>query len=430
MALIFIQTPEQYTPGYNENVFQSSGTTSGKNNYQYIFNIYDYTGTTALVPPIKIPPRLSDNAAVFDAGRIIESYLASDIAILGSGSEGVKTNDNSYYAYKVKVGEEYDLSTTGVTSYPDIITSSGVVYAWNAAYPFQEFHDFSPLNIIGLSGGSDKLKGLSSVKDIMTAQTYKPVNMDENEWMYVVNAYTNNVSKIVVETYNFITGMGSAKSYAIDNPYKAISNNQDRFIRFPVGTRNLNRVPSGSITTSESLPIIQSDVKYYNVWTADGSNNVTSDVWSYKIPDNYDGNTCTKYDEIRVHFLNKWGGFDSFTFNKVSRTNEEIERKQYKKIYGSTSGRWLTNTFDRGITNYNTSIKDTMTLNSDWITEAEAAWLEELVASPEVYWDNNDELWAINITNTSYEKRKTVNDKIFNLTVEVELTQKRFTQRF
>jgi hypothetical protein len=71
-----------------------------------------------------------------------------------------------------------------------------------------------------------------------------------------------------------------------------------------------------------------------------------------------------------------------------------------------------------------------MILNSDWITQAESAWLEQLLASPEIYWDNAGELQAINITDSSYEKRKTVNDKIFNLTINIEIGQKRFTQRF
>jgi hypothetical protein len=139
--------------------------------------------------------------------------------------------------------------------------------------------------------------------------------------------------------------------------------------------------------------------------------------------------TCTNYDSYRLHFLNKFGGFDSVTFDRVSRVNEEIERKSFKKLYGSTSGRWSYNTYDRGITNYDTAIKDRLVLNSDWLTESEYAWLEELVSSPEVYWDNGNELWAVNITDSNYEKKKVVNDKLFNLTIAVEITQKRYRQR-
>ncbi len=208
----------------------------------------------------------------------------------------------------------------------------------------------------------------------------------------------------------------------------------------PVGTRNLNRVPNSSVTASPGVfPIIKPTTWYYQMFLTNSLVGLQeTPMISYVIADNasrsiynsFGLTSCSKYDDYRIHFLNKLGGFDSFTFNKLSRINEDIERKQYKKIYGSTTGRWSINTYERGAINYNTSIKDKITLNSDWITEAEATWLEQLVASPEIYWDNNDELWAINITNTSYEKRKTVNDKIFNLIIDIEISQKRFTQRF
>lgn len=425
MGVTIIQTPEQFTPGYNEQVFVTSGTTAGKNNYQFIFNIYNAAGTK-IVPSIKIPPRPSDSWAVFDAGRIIEAYLASDIAILTNGNEGFKTNDNSYYAYTVKVGEEFDASTTGVTAYPDQVTSSGTIYAWNAAYPFQEFHDYNPTTRLGSFSIPTARRILSSIGDIVSANTYKKINLDENEWMYSMvnsgNVYTS-LYIVVSDT------SGNSTIFLISNPYTALPTTQSRFVRVPIGTRNINKIPAGSITNLLGFPpIIKSDSKVYSVNFCDTILNPTSEAILYSITDNFSSD-CSKYDNYRFHFLNKYGGFDSFTFNKLSRITEDIERKQYKKLYGSTSGRWSYNNYDRGITTYNTSIKDKLTLNSDWITEVEATWLEQLIASPEVYWDNNDELWAVNITNSAYEKKKKVNDLIFNLTIEVEITQKRFTQR-
>ncbi len=423
MSVTIIQTPEQFTPGYNEQIFVTSGTTAGKNNYQYIFNIYNSSGTK-IVPSIKIPPRPTDSWAVFDAGRIIEAYLASDIAILPNGQEGFKTNDNSYYAYTVKVGEEFDISTTGVTSYPDQVTSSGTINAWNAAYPFQEFHDYNPTARIG--NISPLAEMLTSIGDIVIANGYKKINFDENEWLYgMVNS---------INTFNFLliitvdpTGNGGV--YKIANPFNLLPTSQSKFVRVPAGTRNLNKIPSSSITIAVgALPIIKSTTTFYEIGFVDASLNSTARALGYAISETY-LNECSKYDSYRLHFLNKYGGFDSVTFDKISRVNEDIERKQYKKLYGSTTGRWSYNNYDRGIVNYNTSIKDKLTLNSNWITEAEAEWLEQLVASPEIYWDNNDELWAVNITNTQYEKKKMVNDLVFNLTIEVEISQKRFTQR-
>ncbi len=434
MSVTIIQTPEQHTPGYNEQVFVVSGTVAGKNNYKYIFNVYDASGTTKICPSIKIPPRPSDNWAVFDAGRIIESFLASDIQILNGQNEGIKTNDNSYYAYKVKVGEEFDVSTTGVTSYPDIATTSGVIFAWNAAYSLEEFHDYNPLTRI--SGDSSRLF-LTSAPVLFNGAYYMKIKSNENAWLYLINSASFNIGGYFVYTYNSSGTL--IDTFAIDNNNAVFTTEYNKkFLRFPVGTKNLNQIVDADVNFSVQ-PIITSSVSYYKINTvAVGASPQTMAEIVFIIEDAASSasiahpfilNGCSKYDSYRVHFLNKFGGFDSFTFNKISKQNESIERKQYKKVYGSTSGRWSYNKYDRGAINYNTSIKDTLTLNSDWITEDESEWLEQLIVSPEVYLDINNELIAVNITNGSYEKKKTVNDKIFNLTIEVEYSQKRFTQR-
>lgn len=425
MALQFIQTPPKFTPAYNEQMFLTSGITSGKNNYQFIFSIYNEAGTR-IVPYIKIPPRVSDSWAAFDAHRIVEAYLTSDIGIVGINQEGFKTNDNSYFGYTVKVGEEYDTSTTGVTSYPDLVTSSGTVYAFNGAYPFQEFNDYNQ-NTRLCSSATSKL--MTTVGDLVTADSYKKIWLNESEWLYAMTDTVNAVLYSIVYTYQNGAIQGT---FAIANPYGALATTQSRFVRFPSGTRNLNRVPSGSITVlTGSLPIIKDNTEYYTLGLFDNIlfSGERSESINYSITDNYKGGNCTNYDKYRLHFLNKYGGFDSVTFYKVSRVNETIERKTYKKLSGSTSGRFTTNSYDRANVVYNTSITDRLTLDSDWLSQAESEWLEQLIVSPEVYWDNNDELQAVTITDSQYEKRKTVNDKIFNLRIEVEISQKRFTQR-
>jgi hypothetical protein len=342
--MIFIQTPETYTPGYNEQIFQSSGNTASKNSYKYIYNIYDSTGVTKLVPSIKIPPRPTDNSSIFDAGRIVENYLSSDIAILDTGSEGVKQNSNSYYPYVVKVGEEYDLSTTGVTSYPDLITSSGTVYAWNAALPFQEFRTFNPIDFTGSTASVRLGKALSSIDLIMAADGFKRINVDEEEWIYGMYVEVNGFKDYMVTVYY----SGNSYSYVVDNPYTLLSSNDDRFVRFPSGTATLNKIPSGSITTSDPLPIIQTGALTYSIYTRNSVGATSSQLYTYQIQDSYFCRTDSKYDKYRLHFLNAYGGFDSFTFSKVSRITEDIERKQYKQIYGTTSGRWTYNTYDKG----------------------------------------------------------------------------------
>ena len=140
---------------------------------------------------------------------------------------------------------------------------------------------------------------------------------------------------------------------------------------------------------------------------------------------------CTKHDIFTVHFLNKLGGFDTFSFIRLSRRIADIDRIEYKKNTGTlkADGTIVYAGTDRGIVTLDTSIRDRVTVSSDWLTEEESIWLQELITSPEVFFDNGTELQAINIKNTRYEKKKRANDVIFNYELEFEFGQIHSRQR-
>ena len=78
------------------------------------------------------------------------------------------------------------------------------------------------------------------------------------------------------------------------------------------------------------------------------------------------------------------------------------------------------------------SSNDIFLLNSDWITEDEYGFLEQLVTSPQVYifhetytLSDNTILRGVNIpiiiTDTSYEHKTTLRDRLFNLQLNYKL---------
>ena len=139
---------------------------------------------------------------------------------------------------------------------------------------------------------------------------------------------------------------------------------------------------------------------------------------------------CTKYESIRIHFLNKLGGFDSFTFDLLSRENNAIERKKYRRNVGAYSGAtYIYNDLQRSNIIYDTQVSETMILNSNWINDAEAVWLEELLTSPITYMETANGIEVVNVTDSAYETKKTVNDKLFNLQISIEKTYLKTRQR-
>jgi hypothetical protein len=80
---------------------------------------------------------------------------------------------------------------------------------------------------------------------------------------------------------------------------------------------------------------------------------------------------------------------------------------------------------DRGRTIFATKAEETFTIQSNWITDNEAKWLEELMTSPEVYIIGNDNetyysgsstayKLPIIVTQNSYEVKTTMRNQMFN----------------
>jgi hypothetical protein len=104
--------------------------------------------------------------------------------------------------------------------------------------------------------------------------------------------------------------------------------------------------------------------------------NDLSPTYSYNLVD-----ACSKYPTLNVYFQNKWGGYDSFIFNKKSTKRDSINRKTYQKQDRYFSGY---NSYDPAIRTYDSEIKTRHTLSTDWVTEEEMTWLSELVESNNV----------------------------------------------
>jgi hypothetical protein len=134
---------------------------------------------------------------------------------------------------------------------------------------------------------------------------------------------------------------------------------------------------------------------------------------------------CSKFDTIRLHWLNNLGGWDSYNFTKQSIKAMDIERKQFKKMMSIGYSK-----SDRLKTNYNTTIIDKLQINSDWISDDMADWFQGLLTSPIVYLERgNDNFVSVNITNSSYLIQEYLNGrKIHNLQLDIEYSYNRYSQ--
>jgi hypothetical protein len=96
--------------------------------------------------------------------------------------------------------------------------------------------------------------------------------------------------------------------------------------------------------------------------------------------------TCDTCEKFRLKWKNQLGGWDYFTFTKVSKAKTSIERENFKRSRGTiTSTSYKELATDRGYQSLNIKLLDTYTVISDWVGDGTAKWMQDLFTSDEVY---------------------------------------------
>jgi hypothetical protein len=147
------------------------------------------------------------------------------------------------------------------------------------------------------------------------------------------------------------------------------------------------------------------------------------------------------YEGIRLAWLNQWGTWDYYTFTMKSTRTTSTKRIPYNQ----QGGTWNESTFKisgwkGGKKNFRVNSTEKIKLNTDFVTEAEGVWFEELINSPEVYivneFESGDDTATITnkyiepvvLTTSSYIKKTIANDKLMQYTFEIEKSKMQRTQ--
>jgi hypothetical protein len=149
------------------------------------------------------------------------------------------------------------------------------------------------------------------------------------------------------------------------------------------------------------------------------------------------------YEGIRLTWLNQWGTWDYYTFNMKSTRSVTTKRIPYTQ----QGGTWNESTFKikgwkGGKKNFRVNSTEKIKLNTDFVTEAEGVWFEELINSPEVYIVNdydgteltpydtitNKYVEPVVLTTSSYVRKTIANDKLMQYTFEIEKSKMQRTQ--
>lgn len=398
MAITLYSPSQNVIPSYDLNAIKYSmtSTNSSQSNFKFIVKLYDAI-TSSLIGTVKltIDNQLFGN---YNPTGLINSYFSGDIPALGvwENSTFYKCT-NSYKVVRLEVAEEYgdpiiqygtgDTSTKYYYNGCKVVNESYISTYWyvqdSASNPLGHF--LSP-----------------------TTEYY----LDNDELLYL---YFNN--------YN-ITGLTIYYTF-----YDVNSSTLDTITYTTTGltTLSMYRFPAGPhLLLTGSTP---SNWNYYRIDMKDSNGNFLIERTTFV----YRKNKCKQYDYTRLYWLNQYGGYSNFTFIKRKYSDYNIQRSTYDKIL--PLGQSIV--YNRGTTQFNTIIENTITLNTDWINPEENKLIKSLMISPDVYMvldqvglpGGSPVLYPVNIMDATFSEKNNDDDGLYSYQIKLQMSVKNIVQR-
>lgn len=427
---------------------------------------------------------------MFDFGQIVENVLTpdyngfiSDQPAAFSTLQGLPYTENRYYhtihnidkyAYSQNSAKYFQVSFTleflggdGVNN--NVVAPNGMYAAAQPLYLFngvlydtdvQKYPSTLQPNNYGYDLSNYFLQTNSAPKGIGGFLTNSPKIQYATLEDYGTFAFFNNMNE---EYYSFDVGAGNLNT--IKNITIKLYDSSDSQIGTTITLDNeqVNGGFGGHVSTADdtSSPWAKTQLLYAGVFPANlrGWSTVfqtqaaTGNLAYYTVQAiNQQGDDAgleyriniveeCLYPPIRLTWLNKFGTWDYYTFMKKSTRSLKTTRKEYTKLRGTwNSSSYNPNQQSGGKKNYLIETNETIKVNTDYITEEEGVWLEELFNSQEMYIVNpyftysgldviNKFLEPVNVTNTSYKRKTKLNDKLIQYSFDLKRVSNRKTQR-
>jgi hypothetical protein len=185
----------------------------------------------------------------------------------------------------------------------------------------------------------------------------------------------------------------------------------------PIGYQNLE---DQSFDTS-IRPSTQANLAYYTINIFDNSGDYITKTYRFDIAE------CSRYTPIQLAWVNSLGAWDYYTFELASVKKLNIQRETFRKPFGNwgAGATYTYSQYESGDTIYKIEADKQYTVNSDWLNDSDFEWLQELLMSKEVQFVNeNGDFTPVIITDTDYEFKQDVNNKLNNLQLTFKLGHK------
>jgi hypothetical protein len=400
--MIINSQPNNWQNVYNELAFNIESTNASAQGFQFLVDV-NVSGQTNPVARLTFPKQPGVNTVDVDVSEVLRNYVSYDFQ--SYNSSGIKHCTSSKVDYWVDFGEVRNNASGIPTIYPNLAnfySSGSNAHSTNAIFDFLDWSKtaFTDLNINAPESSLRTLNQNTYQERLRQGEERFLTVFDKDGVFSNINVQVlDKNSSVLIQSNAAYTSFGSIVSINVAN-----SGNSTGFYK-----------------TVYDYAFTDAAAVYYRV---NGQNTSGSGAITYFSKTFIIDKTCQKYNPIRLHWLNNLGGFDAFTFTKVSRNFTDIERKMFKKFQPLNYAKTL-----RAKTDYYTKFTDTIQINSDGLTDAEWIGLKELVLSPVVMMEYGATYIPVNIKETNYEEKQYVNDRqLSSLQLTIEYTFDNYRQ--
>lgn len=390
-------SPQSATPVYNKMIFKVSGSLTSATNYRYVCDVKDSAGTTTLAR-LKCDKLPTTNYGFFDVSRVVETLIAPTVPTLAQ--VGFADHAGFYSGYRLTFMEEY--GSTPVVQTGTTTNVSGVL-AFAGNLEQLELADWSGETYFPSSALQGGEKALTTTTETLTSprNAIKQVYSDSYGWLCVGAGYSGAVVSAQVVYTDSVGNI--ARTFSVPRP----SSVSGSIHRFGAGPMNLKALTSAQCSDGQagSVNFPTAEGAGYYISFVDITDAGYDAVW-YRI------GPCQRFDSIPVHFINKYGGIDSYTFTMKNRKRANIQRE----VFGYNSDVYATTTYNKM---WAGSFDYVYALNSDWLTDAESEWLIEMVRSGQVWLELDGQLVEAVVNANQYQFVTRRNDRLTQLQIEV-----------
>ena len=408
MALTITNQPQLLSSANDDLVYTClESSLYSQTNFKYICDIY--IGGVK-VAQLKAFPNPVSHYGVFNIGNVMRNYVQSNLTYLPytAGIRVDKFPSHTTYV-ECKFGYEYG---TNVAQYLNINTTTNY---FSNSYNKRKTTSILSNPILSYKKENFATNRPAKTDVYLTTTTNAPLLIP----FYNSAVYPSSPQNIVFRVNRYKKDGTYTLSSAITSTGSAIDYTMIQ----------LNLSPA-SLNAALGSTFIDEDTLYYNVY---GTLNASGGSYDVTSPNFYP--FCeTKYEVFTLVWLNQYGGYDSYQFSKKSKRSYASEKKTFERIpYSINSSTGAMTYFSQGIMNestivYDSKFKESMTFNTNILDELTYEWLAELILSPSVFVVIDSAFIPVVIKETNYEFKKRVNDKIYNLAINVELNQQMNTQ--